>query len=291
MTWNTRSEYHRLAGASATPLADKLNALGFGPNAPGRTIIRSPTDLTPRFRDRTVGDGALLADLMANFYAYGRGHWSWTGSSTGGVGDGGLVKGNVNFCACGGFNDNFAYLATRVLGIEGLKKGNAPENQGKTWYKGAFVTMPTDVIDSNWKGGVCSHNYSFAALRMFKFTDHYFCNLNGVIFDATANATHASTKTMVAFDLKTLPAQEAADFNGPADQVFEVQNVSEHFAPRPDLNINVGRWILISLGNDILVEGNNNRAFNKYLLTKQTKVGKSEIENLGLNSGRTTHRV
>ena len=96
---------------------------------------------------------------------------------------------------------------------------------------------------------------------------------------------------MVAFDLKTLSAQEAADFNGPADQVFEVQNVSEHFAPRPDLNVNVGRWILISLGNDILVEGNNNRAFNKYLLTKQTKVGKSEIENLGLNSGRTSHRV
>lgn len=198
MTWNTRSEYHRLAGASATPLADKLNTLGFGANAPARTIIRSPIDLTPRFRDRTIGDGALLTALMGNYYDYGRGHWSWTASSTGGVADGGLVKGN---------------------------------------------------------------------------------------------ATHASTKTMVAFDLAAVSAQEAAAFNGPPDQVFEVQNVSEHFQARPDLNLNVGRWILISLGSDILIDGNNNRAFNKYLLTQQTKVGKSEIENLGLNSGRTSKRV
>ena len=54
---------------------------------------------------------------------------------------------------------------------------------------------------------------------------------------------------MVAFDLKTLSAQEAADFNGPADQVFEVENVSENFAPRPDLNINVGRWPVVSFSN------------------------------------------
>jgi hypothetical protein len=291
MTWNTRSEYLRLQGASATPLADKLTALGFSPTAPARTIITTPTDLTPRFRDRSVGDPALLTALMDNYYAYGRGHWSWTGSSTGAAGDGGLVKGRVNFCACGGFNDNFAYLATRVLGIEGLQRGNAAENEGRTWYKGAFVTMPTDVIDSHWKGGVCSHNYSFAALKMFKFTDHYFCNYNGVIFDSTANATHNDTTTMVAFDLRTLSDQDARDFNGPAGQVFEVRNVSQNLAPKPDLNVNVGRWVLIGLGADTLIEGANNRAFNKYLITRQSKVGKGEVENFSLNSGRTSKKV
>src|SRR5215213_11694343 len=101
MTWNTRAEYHRLAGASATPLADKLNALGFSATAPARTIITTPTNLTARFRDRTVSDDALLKSLMDNFYQYGRGQWSWTLSSTGAVGDGGLIKGAVNFCACG----------------------------------------------------------------------------------------------------------------------------------------------------------------------------------------------
>ena len=291
MTWNTRTEYSRLRGASATPLADKLDALGFTPTAPGRTIIRTPTDLTPRFRDPSVGDAALLRDLMNNFYTYGRGHWSWTGSSTGSSGDGGLVKGKVNFCACGAFNKNFVYLATRVLGIEGIEETTSEQNQGRTWYKGAFVTMPTDVIDSHWKGGVCSHNYSFAALKMFKFTDHYFCNYNGVIFDSTGNATHNSTKTLVAFDLKTLSDQEARDFNGPPGQVFEVKNVSENFVPKPDLNLNAGRWIVISLGTDTLIEGNNNRAFNKYLITKQSKVGKSEIESFSLNSGRTSKKV
>jgi hypothetical protein len=291
MTWNTRTEYSRLRGASATPLADKLDALGFTPTAPGRTIIRMPTDLTPRFRDPSVGDAALLRDLMNNFYTYGRGHWSWTGSSTGASGDGGLVKGKVNFCACGAFNKNFVYLATRVLGIEGIEEATTEQNQGRTWYKGAFVTMPTDVIDSHWKGGVCSHNYSFAALKMFKFTDHYFCNYNGVIFDSTGNATHNSTKTLVAFDLKTLSDQEARDFNGPAGQVFEVKNVSENFVPKPDLNLTAGRWILISLGYDTLIEGNNNRAFNKYLITKQSKVSKSEIDSFSLNSGRTSKKV
>jgi hypothetical protein len=291
MTWNTRTEYSRLQGASATPLADKLDALGFSPTAPARTIIRQPTDLTPRFRDPSIGDAAVLTDLMNNYYTYGRGHWAWTGSSTGGAGDGGLVKGKVNFCACGGFNDNFAYLATRVLGIQGVERGNTEEKQGRTWYKGAFVTMPTEVIDSHWKGGVCSHNYSFSALKMFKFTDHYFCNYNGVIFDSTSNATHQDTTTMVAFDLKSLSDQEAKDFNGPAGQVFEVTNVSQNLAAKPDLNVNVGRWILIGLGADMLIEGNNNRAFNKYLITKQSKVSKSEVENFSLNSGRTSKKV
>jgi hypothetical protein len=288
MPWNTRAEYFRLAGASATPLADKLNELGFSAQAPARTIITTPTNLTPRFRDRAVQDATLLMELMHNFYAYGRGHWSWTGSSTGAAADGGLIKGAVNYCACGAFNDAFAYLATRVLGIEGVKKGNAPENLGKTWYKGSFITMPTDVIDSQWVGGVRSHNYSFAALKMFKFTDHYFCNYNGVIFDATADATHASTKTMVACDLEALPAAEALDFNGPMGQVFRIKNVSENFVAKPDLNLNVGTWIAIALGADTLSAGGANRAFNKYLITNQTKVGKSEIENFQLTSGRTS---
>ena len=288
MAWNTRAEYFRQGGGGATPLAAKLDELNFGATAPARTIIKQPKDLTPRFRDRTVDDGTLLTELMDNYFQYGRAHWSWTASSTGGAADGGLVKGTVNFAACGAFNDAFAFLATRVLGIEGLKKGNAPENLGKTWYKGSFVTMPADVIDSHWKGGVRSHNYSFAALRMFKFTDHYFCNYNGTIFDATGNATHQSTKTMVAFDLVGVSQQETADFNGPMGQVFEVRNVSENFVPRPDLNLNAGRWILIALGADTLVAGNQNRAFNKYLLTSQTKVGKSEIENFTLTSGRTS---
>lgn len=291
MSWNTRSEYLRQTGASATPLVDKLNELGFGATAPARTIIKAPHDLTPRFRDRTVSDATLLTELMDNYYTYGRGNWSWSASSTGGAADGGLVKGAVNFCACGAFNDAFAYLATRVLGIEGVKKGNAPENIGKTWYKGNFVTMPTDVIDSHWKGAVMSHNYSYSALRMFKFTDHYFCNYNGVIFDATGNATHTSTKTMVAFDLVALPAPEAAGYNGASGQVFEVRNVSEHFAPMPALNLNVGRWVLVSLGPDTLIAGSTNRAFNKYLLTQQSKVGLSEIENFTLISGRTSKKA
>ena len=291
MTWNTRADYLRQAGGSATPLADKLTALGFSQTAPARTIIKTPNDLTPRFRDGTVGNDALLKELMANYYAYGRAHWSWSASSTGGAADGGLVKGTVNFGACGVFNDSFAYLATRVLGIEGLKKGNAAENVGKTWYKGNFVTMPTDVIDSHWKGAVMSHNYSFSALKMFKFTDHYFCNYNGVIFDATGNATHTSTRTMVAFDLEAISKAEAADYNGYGGQAFEVKNVSEHFVAKPDLNLNVGRWILVNLGSDTLIEGSSNRAFNKFLLTTQSKVGMSEIENFQLHSGRTSKRV
>jgi hypothetical protein len=291
MTWNTRSEYHRLAGGSATPLADKLTELGFSATAPARTIIKSPTDLTPRFRNRAINDGELLKDLMGNYYAYGRSHWSWSASSSPASADGGLVKGTVNFGACGIFNDGFAYLATRVLGIEGLKKGNAAENIGKTWYKGNFVTMPTDVIDSNWKGAVMSHNYAFSALKMFKFTDHYFCNYNGVIFDATGNATHASTKTMVAFDLVLLPQAEAAEYHGYGNQAFEVRNVSENFVAKPDLNLNVGRWVLVNLGPDTLIEGASNRAFNKFLLTTQSKVGLSEVENFTLNSGRTSKRV
>jgi hypothetical protein len=288
MTWNTRAEYHRLAGASATPLADKLNALGFSATAPARTIITTPTNLTTRFRDRSVSDDALLKSLMDNFYQFGRGHWSWTSNSPGASNNGGLIKGAANFCACGVFNDAFAYLAGHVLGIDGVKKGNAAENMGKTWYKGNFVTMPCDVIDANWKGAVMSHNYSYAALRMFKFTDHYFCNYNGVIFDATSNSTHLSTKTIVAFDLVGLSQAEAADFSGPAGQVFEVKNVSEQFVAKPDLNLNVGRWIAIALGSDTLVAGGQNRAFNKYLLTQQTKVGRSEIENFQLQSGRTS---
>jgi hypothetical protein len=291
MAWNTRAEYFRQAAQSATPLADKLQELGFTALAPARTIITTPTNLTPRFRDRGVQDATLLTELMNNFYTYGRSNWSWSGSSTGGAADGGLVKGTVNFCACGAFNDSFHYLATRVLGIEGVKKGNAPENLGKTWYKGSFVTMPTDVIDSQWVGGVCSHNYSFAALKMFKFTDHYFCNYNGVIFDATGNATHASTKTLVAFDLKAIPDAQAAVYNGPPGQVFEVTNVSEQFVARPELNLHVDRWVAIALGSDTLSAGGQNRAFNKYLLTKQAKVGKSEIEQFSLNSGRTSKTV
>ena len=291
MTWNTRREYLRQPGASATPLADKLNELGFGPVAPARTIITTPTDLTPRFRNQTVNDATLLTELMNNFYTYGRSHWSWSSNSSGGAADAGLAKGTVNFAACGAFNDTFAYLATRVLGIEGVKKGNAEENQGKTWYKGNFVTMPADVIDSKWIGAVRSHNHSFRGLKMFKFSDHYFCNYNGVIFDATGNATHANTKTLVAFDLKRLSQEEAAPYHGAGGEVFEVKNVSEQFAPKPDLNLNVGRWVLISLGPDQLIADGRNRAFNKYLLTQQTKVGLGEIENLGLDSGRTANRT
>jgi hypothetical protein len=291
MSWNTRSEYFRQPVASATPLADKLDALNFGATAPARTIIKGPHDLTSRFRDRAVHDATLLTELMHNYYTYGRSHWSWSASSTGAAANGGLVKGEVNFCACGAFNDAFAWLATNVLGIVGVKKGNATEDIGKTWYKGNFVTMPADVIDSKWKGAVMSHNYPYSALRMFKFTDHYFCNYEGVIFDATANATHTSTKTMVAFDLVALPREEAAGYNGVGGQVFAVRNVSEHFAAKPDLNINVGSWVVISLGSDTLIAGTSNRAFNKYLLTRQSKVGLSEIENFGLISGRTSKKV
>jgi hypothetical protein len=163
---------------------------------------------------------------------------------------------------------------------------------GQTWYKGAFVTMPEDVIDSEWVGGVMSPNYSFSALRMYKFTDHYFCNYNGVIFDATANLTHASTDTMVAFDLRALSDAERNAFNavqGPPS--YEVTNVSPQFQPRPHLNLNQGRWVLLALGDDTLVEGGKNRAFNKYLLTNQTRVSKSEIENFTMESGRTSKRV
>lgn len=291
MTWTTRAEYHRLAGASATPLADRLTELGFSQTAPARTIVRSPTDLTPRFRDHSVSDATLLTELMANFYTYGRSHWAWSASSPGASASGGLVKGLVNYCACGVFNDSFEYLATRVLGIAGVTKGNASDNIGKTWYKGNFVTMPTEVIDSNWKGAVMTHNYSFAALKMFKFTDHYFCNYNGVIFDATSNKTHANTKTLVAFDLVPLAADEAADYHGVGHQAFEVKNVSEQFVPKADLNLSVGKWILVSLGADTLVAEGKNRAFNKYLLTTQTGVGLSEIENFSLNSGRTSKRA
>jgi hypothetical protein len=291
MPWTTRSEYHRLGAGSQTPLADRLTELGFSPHAPAREIIRTPTNLEPRFRDRTVHDSQLLTDLMHNYWTYGRNHWSWTASSTGGAADGGLVKGSVNFCACGIFNDSFAYLATRVLGIEGVKKGNSAQDQGKTWYKGNFVTMPVDVIDSKWIGGVMSHNYSFSALRMFKFSDHYFCNYNGVIFDATGNATHVATKTMVAFDLVRLSVDASAAYNAVNGEVFEVRNVSEHFVTKPELNLNEGRWVLISLGADTLVAGTQNRAFNKYLLTKQAGTGKSEIENFQLISGRTSKTV
>jgi hypothetical protein len=70
--------------------------------------------------------------------------------------------------------------------------------------------------------------------------------------------------------------------------VFEVKNVSENFVTKPELNVNEGRWVLISLGSDTLVAAGANRAFNKYLLTKQTKTGKSEIENFQLISGRTS---
>lgn len=61
--------------------------------------------------------------------------------------------------------------------------------------------------------------------------------------------------------------------------------------PKPDLNLAAGRWILLSLGADTLIAGDANRAFNKYLLTTQTQVGLSEIENLGLHSRRTSKRV
>jgi hypothetical protein len=291
MTWNTRSEYHRLVGGSQTPLAGKLTELGFTAHAPAREIIRTPTNLEPRFRDQSVPDAQLLTELMHNFWTYGRSHWSWTASSTGAGADGGLVKGNVNFCACGVFNDSFAYMATRVCGIEGVKKGNADENRGKTWYKGNFVTMPADVIDSKWIGGVRTHNYPFSALRMFKFSDHYFCNLNGVIFDATGDATHTTTKTMVAFDLAKLSAEESAAYNAVNAEVFEVRNVSENFVTKPELNLNQGRWVMLSLGADTLVAGTANRAFNKYLLTKQSKAGKSEIEAFQLESGRTSKTV
>jgi hypothetical protein len=67
--------------------------------------------------------------------------------------------------------------------------------------------------------------------------------------------------------------------------------VSEHFAAKPDLNVNVGSWVVISLGSDTLIAGTSNRAFNKYLLTQQSKVGLSEIENFGLISGRTSKKV
>ena len=287
MAWTTRTEYHRVGG-SQTPLADKLTELGFGAMAPGREIIRTPNNLEPRFRDHTVHSAQLLRELMHNYWTYGRSHWSWTASSTPLVADGGLVKGAVKFGACGAFNDNFAYLATRVLGIEGVRKGNAEETQGQTWYKGNFVTMPVDVIDSKWNGGVMSHNYPFTALKMYKFSDHYFCNYEGTIFDATGNATHATTRTMVAFDLQKLSAEAAAAFNAVNAEVFKVKNVSENFVTKPELNLNEGDWVLVSLGADTLMAGDKNRAFNKYLLTKQTKAGKSEIENFQLISGRSS---
>lgn len=289
MTWNTRKEYHRLGVGNVRPLTDKLDTLMFGPTAPARTIIRLPANLTVDFRDQSVTDGQLLTTLMDNFFDYGRRHWSWTSGSPPGVADGGLVKGNVNFCACGGFNDNFAYLATRVLGIDGVLKGNATDNQGKTWYRGSFVTMPTDVIDSNWRGGLCSKDYSFADLRMFKFTHHFFCNYHGVIFDATANATHTSTRTMVAFDLDEVSTKEAAEFNGPDGQVYEVKNVSADFQGKPYLNVHLGRWILTPVGRDVLIDGtNNDRGFTRYLITNKTKVGKSDIEKFTLKPARTT---
>ena len=291
MTWTTRREYLARGGGGATPLADKLTALGFAPTAPARTIIKQPNNLETSFRDATVQAPQLLTDLMLNFWTYGRGHWSWTASSTGAVADGGLVKGAANFCACGGFNDNFAWMATRVLGIEGMRKGNAEDAKGQTWYKGNFVTMPEDVIDSKWVGNVMTHNYPYSALRMFKFTDHYFCNYNGVIFDATGNATHTNTNTMVAFDLELLPADAAREYNGVNGQAFLVKNVSSQFVPRADLNLSVGRWVLVNLGGDTLLENTNNRAFNRCLLTTQTKVGKSEIENMQFHSGRTEKRV
>ena len=287
MTWN-RQLYLLQPGDSDTPLGDRLTALGFSPHAPARTIIKQPNDLEGLFRYPGTSDTLLLKKMMRNFWEYGRSNWSWTASSKGAALNGGLVKGDVNWGACGVFNDNFAYVATEVLGISGITKGNKGP-VGTTWFKGSFVTMPCEVIDSKWRGNVMSHNYSYNALQMFKFTDHYFCNYNGLIFDATSNTTHENTSTMVAFELDTLPPDEVAKYNAELGQAYLVKNVSEHFVARPDLDLRQGRWVLAALGFDRLNVGGANRAFNKYILTKQSSMGRSEIENFSLVSGRTSN--
>ena len=153
------------------------------------------------------------------------------------------------------------------------------------------MTRPTETIDSNWIGNVMSYNHSYAGLKMFKFTDHYFCNCNGLILDATANATHADTSTIVAFELEKLPAHEAAPYNGQGGYVYGVSNVSAHFIPKTDLDLAQGRWVVVRLGSDRLVSDHGNEAFAQFLLTRRARTTRSETENFSMISGRTSHRV
>jgi hypothetical protein len=199
-------------------LLNNLHNYQYRPRAPIHDMMTAPNNLF-----QTMGDSkeALLLKIMDNIYHYGRAHWTWQASTspgamktfdpasqeavsklTLGTTGRGLLDGTVTAGACGAFASALKGMAKQIFNID----TEAQNVEGSTSITGAFITLTgSQVIDSAWCGNVWLDTHrqlsfnqiSNRTIAAFKFTDHYFCNYQGTIYDVTCNKTFAGTDSMI----------------------------------------------------------------------------------------------
>lgn len=201
------------------PLRLQMNSVGLDNTTPGWQIVAKARLLPPiPHSGKLIGDadGAALRKLMKSYYEFGRQHWTWTQSSPGSAGNGGLVKGATSTAACGGFNWNFKWLAENALGIAGVGTGQDTAE---------FITMPGRVcIDSKWPGNVRTSSKSFAAFKCFKFHGHYWVTHSGTNYDVCFNNTFGGTGEIIWTKLDD-PDQKLFKKSGlPSGSLFKLVN-------------------------------------------------------------------
>lgn len=169
-----------LAGA----IQASLTAAGLTSLSPGWQIVAGanllpPIPGSPALFGNTVAQA--LGNLLRSYYDFGRQNWTWAQSAGAAAANGGLVKGNINAVACGSFNQNFKWLAENALGIMGITNSQETDT---------FLTIPgATCIDSKWIGNVRTAKESFAQLKCFKFTGHYWVTHGGINYDVCYNNT------------------------------------------------------------------------------------------------------
>jgi hypothetical protein len=182
------------------PLDQSMTTAGLQKGMPGWEIVKAAKLLPPTPHDTKVfGDSedAALKKLMAMFYKWGRGHWTWTPSASGGAANGGMMKGGANNAACGTFNSNFKWLADKALGIKGMGQGQ---------FTTHFLTMPGAVcLDTKWKGNVSTPKKGVGELKCFKFSGHWWVTHGGTNFDVCYNNTFGSPSEIIWTKLTAAP--------------------------------------------------------------------------------------
>lgn len=151
---------------------------------------------------------------MKAFYDYGRIHFTWTESSPGAAGNGGLLTGAATNCACATFNLNLKRLA-EACGITGIRSETLTEQ---------FLTFPGGIcIDSRWQGNVRTDRDGYAQFRAYKFAQHYWLSLNGVHYDVCYNNVFNNPGQIIFTHLDPPDPEVARDSGLPLGHIYKLR--------------------------------------------------------------------
>jgi hypothetical protein len=185
-------------------IEEKLKKLGIPNDKPAWKIIENAN-----FSNLPTGSDVkpALIKLMKSFYDYGRDNdWKWVTSSKANLLDGGLVRGESPAqAACGTFNQNFRWLAEKVLDITGWTQGE--ENSH-------FLTKSDiESIDKSWVGNVRTKDRELSLLKCFKFSKHYWVVHCGTNYDVCYNNNFNNSNDII-WSRLTSPDDKIAQAKG-----------------------------------------------------------------------------